>query len=153
MRIERVVKINCTPEHLWPFLDEPDKQKLWMKGLLENRRIDPGPPRAGSKFKMKIKEGGKVGDYDGEVTAYDRPRHLGVRFWGGGFPAGMVMLCDYRLSAENGGTQMEYVAQSEGWRPGLFLRLLMPLFMLFTKMQLRGFLKTLKRLAEAPAAG
>src|SRR5262245_61964711 len=153
MRVEHTAQFRCTPQHLWPFLEEPERQKQWMKGLLENRRTEEGPPGVGSKFRMKIKEGFKVAEYDGEVTGYDPPRHLGVRLWGGGFPEGMAMRVDYRLSEVDGGTRMDYVAQTESAKPlPWWMRLLMPLFKVFGKMQLKGFLKTLKRLAEAHPA-
>jgi uncharacterized protein YndB with AHSA1/START domain len=150
MRIERTILFNCTAEHLWSFLDEPERQKLWMKGLLENVPTSEGVKGVGSTFRMKIKEGGKVGEYQGEVTAYDRPRHLAVRFWGGPFPKGAAMRADYRLSEQNGQTRMDYVASFECERLPFFLRLLMPLLKCFSAMQLRSFFKTLKKLVEEP---
>jgi carbon monoxide dehydrogenase subunit G len=149
MRVVCHKEINCTPEHLWSFLAEPDQQKRWMKGLLENARTGPGPDGVGSTFRLKIKEGRRVQEYDGETVAFDPPRHLAVRFWGGAFKEGMVMRVDYRLTPLDGRTRLDYVAELEaGCRLGLFLRLLLPLIKLFGKMQLRGFLKTLQRLAE-----
>jgi carbon monoxide dehydrogenase subunit G len=142
--------VNCSPGHLWPFLHEPEKQKLWMKGLQANVATND-VKGVGHTFRMTIKEGRRTGDYDGEVTAYDEPRHLAVRFWGGGFPKGAVMNVDYRLTAVTGQTKLDYVARMEGAKFGFFLRLLMPLFKLFGRMQLRRFFKKLKQLAEAPA--
>jgi carbon monoxide dehydrogenase subunit G len=148
VRIETVTEIACTPERLWPFLEEPEKQKLWMKGLLENTRSGEGP---GSTFHMKIKEGGRVAEYDGEVTDRDPPRHLAVRLRGGAMPAGMVVNVDYRLTDLHGRTRLDYAAQmTSDRRLSLFLRLLMPLIRLFGKRQLKRFLKKLKQLAEAP---
>jgi uncharacterized protein YndB with AHSA1/START domain len=148
MRVVCTKEFNCTPERLWPFLAEPEQQKRWMKGLLENTRTGTGPDGVGSTFRMKIKEGGRVQDYDGETVAFDPPRHLAVRFWGGAFKEGMVVRVDYRLTPGDGRTRLDYVCEMETGRLGLFLRLLLPLIKLFSKMQLRGFLKTLKRLAE-----
>jgi carbon monoxide dehydrogenase subunit G len=150
MRIVYRTTLACTPERLWPFLHEPQKQKLWMKGLESNEPTSEGPTRPGSTFKMRIKEGRKVAEYQGEVLAHEPPRHLAVRFWGGALPCPLKMNVDYRLVPVEGGTQLDYVAGVEG-RPGLLLRLLMPLIQLFGKLQLRSFMKTLKRLAEAPA--
>jgi carbon monoxide dehydrogenase subunit G len=150
MPIECTTAIACTPEHLWPFLAEPELQKQWMKGLEDNRPTSDGPRGVGSTFQMHIKEGGRVAVYDGEVTAHDPPRHLGVRFWGGALRPGMAMRADYHLSAVDGQTRLDYVAAVECKRMGFFMRLLMPLFMLFGRMQLKAFLKTLKRLAEEP---
>jgi hypothetical protein len=148
MNINHTAWFDCPALRLWPFLDEPERQKLWLKGLLSNELTSAGPVRAGSTFHMRIKEGRKVGEYDGEITAHEPPRHLGLRFWGGGLK-GLVMQVDYRLSEEGGRTRLDYAAKFEG-RCGLLLRLLLPLLRLFGKMQLRSFFKTLKRLAEAP---
>jgi uncharacterized protein YndB with AHSA1/START domain len=81
MRMAITSEIACPPARLWQFLHEPAKQKLWMKGLLENEQTSPGPEAVGSTFRMKIKEGAKAADYTGEITALKEPEHLGVRFW------------------------------------------------------------------------
>src|SRR5262249_28436126 len=106
MQVQYTTEIACAPEHLWTFIYEPEKQKLWMKGLLENRSTSEGPPRPGSTFHMRIKEGASVGEYDGEVLTYDPPRQLVVRFWGGNFPKGMEMRVDYRLTEQGGKTRL-----------------------------------------------
>jgi carbon monoxide dehydrogenase subunit G len=143
------MEVACAPAHLWKFIYEPERQKLWMKGMLENRPTSEGPTRVGSTFHMRIKEGTKSADYDGEVTAYDPPKHLGIRFWGGTFPKGMKMRADYRLTDLGGRTRLDYVAEVDSEKkPPFLMRLLMPLFLLFGKLQLRSFMKTLKRLAE-----
>ena len=146
MRIAKTVEIACAPEQLWPFLDEPEKQKRWMKGLLANEQT--GPRGVGSTFRMTIQEGRKAAEYQGEVTAYDPPRHLAVRFGGGAFPKGMCMHVDYRLVPQVGRTRLDYVAEAGGARLPWVFRLLMPLLQLFSRLQLNSFLRTLKRLAE-----
>jgi carbon monoxide dehydrogenase subunit G len=145
MRIAKTVEIACAPEQLWPFLDEPPQQKRWMKGLLESEQS--GPRGVGATFRMKIQEGKKAAEYRGEVTAYDPPRHLAVRF-GGALPQGMCMRVDYRLTPLGGGTRLDYVAEADtACLPWVF-KLLLPLIHLFSRLQLKGFLRTLKRLAE-----
>jgi uncharacterized protein YndB with AHSA1/START domain len=151
MWIEHTEVFKCPAEHLWTFLEEPQKQKLWMKGLQENVPTSAGPQGVGSTFLMKIKEGRKVAEYQGEVTAYDRPRHLAVSLAGGPLPKGAKMLVDYRLSPVNGQTKLDYACQLQAERLGFFLRLLLPLAKLFSKMMLRRFMKKLKQHAEAPA--
>src|SRR5262249_49852053 len=111
MRVVCTKEFNCTPERLWPFLAEPEQQKRWMKGLLENTRTGPGPDGVGSTFRMKIKEGGRVQEYDGETVAFAPPRHLAVRFWGGAFKEGMVVHVDYRLTPGDGRTRLDYVCE------------------------------------------
>jgi uncharacterized protein YndB with AHSA1/START domain len=151
MRVTYTNEFRCSANHLWRFLDEPELQKRWMKGVLDNQPTSEGPPGVGSTFRMKIQEGRKAADYDGKITAYDRPRHLAVDLSGGNFPAGMVVHVDYRLSEENGSTSLDYVAEMTSCsRMPWYMRLLMPLGKVFMKLQLRSFMKTLKRLAESP---
>jgi uncharacterized protein YndB with AHSA1/START domain len=151
MRVCYTNEIACSPDHLWKFLEEPDLQKQWMKGLLDNQRTTDGPPGIGSTFRMKIQEGGKPADYDGTITAYDKPKHMAVDLTGGNFPCGMIVRVDYQLSEQNGGTRLEYVAEMAGSKPPWWIRLMLPLGKVFMKLQLRGFMKKLKSLAEAPA--
>lgn len=152
MQIPYTCEIACTPERLWIFLYEPEQQKLWMRGLLENKATSDGPTKVGSTFHMCIKEGRKASDYDGEVTAYDPPRHLGICFWGGSFGPHMKMQVDYRLTDLGGRTRLDYLAGCNTEKLPRFVRLMMPLAKIFGRLQLRGFMKTLKRLAEAPTS-
>jgi len=150
MRTEYTTTIACPPERLWTFLEEPELQKQWMKGLLANEPTS-GHRTVGSTFRLKIQEGRRVAEYDGEVTARDQPRHLGIRFWGGNMPKGMIMRVDYRLAAAADGTRLDYLAELESGSFPFMLKLLLPLIQLFSRWQLRRFMQTLKQLAEAPA--
>lgn len=153
MQIEFTREFACTPERLFSFLEEPEKQKQWMKGLLETQAVgDENPAVVGSKFRMKIKEGGKVADYDGVITAYDKPKQLAIDMTGPTFPGGAVMHVDYLLTDLGGRTRLDYRAEMKCTKPlPLWMRLLMPLFEVFGKFQLKSFMKTLQRLAEQPA--
>ena len=152
MRVTHTAWFNCSPHHLWTFIEDPEKQKLWMKGLVDNQSTSPPPVRPGSTFHLRIKEGRYINDYDGEIVAREAPNFLSIRFWGGSFSPGMIMSVDYRLSEENGGTRLDYESRVEGKRPGFFLWLLLSTIVrLFGKMHLKSFLKRLKELAEAPS--
>jgi uncharacterized protein YndB with AHSA1/START domain len=151
MRIETTAQFTCPIERLFSWIEEPDKQKTWMKGLLANESTSPGPRGVGSTFRMKIKEGGKVAEYDGEVTVYDPPHRLEVIFWGGNFPAGCKVRVDYQLNQVGEQTHLAYRCAMEGKKFGLFWRMMMVLAQVFGKMQLRSFLRTLKQQVEAPA--
>jgi carbon monoxide dehydrogenase subunit G len=141
----------CKPERLWKFIEEPELQKQWMKGLQDNQRTSDGPPGVGSTFRMKIKEGSKVADYDGKISAYDPPRHLAVDLSGGNFPAGMVCHVAYELTDLQGRTRLDYETEikCQGKMP-LWMRLLMPIFKIFGAMQLKSFMRALKKLVEQP---
>jgi hypothetical protein len=139
---------RCTPERLFAYLEEPEKIVQWMKGVLEDRPTSPGPTGVGSTFLMRIQEGRKVREYQGRVTAYDKPRRMAIVMWGGCFPEGSEMACDYRLEAVPEGTRVDYAC---GFEPqGFFMRLMSPLFLVMGKMQVKSFFKKLAELVEAP---
>jgi len=147
MRIEHSMEIACSPEHLWLYLEEPEKQKLWMKGVLSNEPAEAGQTRVGSRSVMKIKEGGKVASYNIEVLHYEPYQHMGIKMWGGSF-GDMEAFVDYTLTDLKGRTRLDYLFNAE---PKSFLMKLMgTIFKWFSVMQLKSFFKTLKSLAEAP---
>jgi carbon monoxide dehydrogenase subunit G len=150
MRIAVTHLFTCSPETLWAHIEEPEKQKRWMKGLLSNEPTSPGARGVGSTFRMRIKEGRKAADYDGEVTAHDAPRHLEVVMGGGNFPKGMTMRVEYRLTAQGGQTRLDYVCKAEMPKAGVFMKLMFVVFRLFGRMQLRGFMRALRKQVEEP---
>src|SRR5262249_20147325 len=36
MRIEQTMVVHCPADRLWAWIEEPDKQKQWMKGVIDN---------------------------------------------------------------------------------------------------------------------
>ena len=90
------IEIEAPISKVFDFINDETKHKLWLEGLEETIR-EPGYDRKnplGSKFKQKIREGKKIEVYDGEVTAYDRPKHLGARVYNKAFSVQV----DYRLT-------------------------------------------------------
>lgn len=148
MQIKETAYFKCSRETLFRHLEDPEKQKQWMKGLQSNEPTSLGPQRVGSTFRMVIREGAKDATYDGEVTAFDRPERLEVRFWGGTFPKDTAVRADYRLTEQPGRTRLDYTCTMEG-KVGVFLRVLFYLIQIFARYQLRGFFKNLRALVEA----
>lgn len=151
MHIEYRCEIRCTPRQLWPFLGEAEKQKLWLTTLLEMVPTSPLRQVAGATFDMRVREGRRIASYEGRIDAYEPPRHLGVSFWGGFFPPGMVMRVDYRLADLDGKTRLEYYAEINTEELRGPIRLAIPVARVFSFFQLRYFMRNLKRLAEATA--
>jgi hypothetical protein len=116
-----------------------------LQGLEETRYLgdyDPANP-LGAKFKQKIREGGRVQEYDGEVTAFDKPKHLGVRIFNKQFS----IRVEYRLAPAAGGSQLDYSADIAcgSW----FFKVIMTVFSFFTRGMLEKQLTKLKEVAEA----
>src|SRR5207249_11768196 len=99
------------------------------------------PVRA--KFKQKMREGGKVKEYDGEVTAFARPKHLGIRLYSPQFSVQV----DYRLTPRDSGTHLDYAADVScgHW----FVRVMVRIFSFFMRGIVKKQLRQLKQLAEA----
>jgi hypothetical protein len=118
-----------------------------MDGLEET--IYSSPPDSanpvGTKFKQRIREGGRVAEYDGEVTAYDKPHHLAVRIGNEQF----TVHVDYRFASTNSGTRLTYSAELlfHSW----FARIMGVLFSWFTRGILNKQMIRLKEVAEQGA--
>jgi hypothetical protein len=149
MRIDYRMEVHCTPWQLWPFLDDTEKQKLWLTTLLDIVPTSAIPRSAGSTFDLRVREGRRVSQYEGRINAYDPPRHLGVSFWGGFFRPGLVMHVDYRIADLNDRCRLEYYSEIDFERLRGPSKLAIPIARVFTFFQLRYFMRNLKRLAEA----
>ncbi len=139
------VDINAPIERVFDFIQDPEKHKLWLQGVEETRYIEPYDPdhRVGTKFKQKIREGGSVKEYDGEVLAFEKPSHLGILLH---CPQFKVRV-DYRLTAVGTGTHLDYECNLTcfSW----FFRVMAGLFSWFMRGMVRKQLNKLKELAEA----
>ena len=150
MKVTCDTEIDVTPEQLWPWLTEPEKQKVWMVGVESNELVEGDGHSVGSTFQMKIKEGGRLSDYDGTVTEYDRPKRLGVEMVGGCGKTPMTMRATYALEATpGGGTRLSY--EGGGEVPGFFMKFMMVFFFWMPKLMIKKFMKRLKQAAEAEA--
>jgi len=151
MQIKETAVFHCPIDVLFSHIEEPAKQKLWMKGLLSNESTSPGRSGVGSTFHMQIQEGRKVADYDGEVTAYEKPQRIEIIIWGGALPKDSKMRADYRLHESAGRTTLDYTCTMEAPKLGLFMRLMMSLMKVFGRMHVRSFFKALRQHVETPA--
>jgi hypothetical protein len=103
------IDIKAPIGKVFDFINDETKHKLWLDGLEETIR-EPGYDRKnplGSKFKQRIREGKKIEVYDGEVTAYERPKHLGARVHNKAFSVQV----DYYLKHVKKVTHLEFVSE------------------------------------------
>jgi hypothetical protein len=151
MRTEYRIEIGCSPRELWPFLDEAEKQRAWLTTLVDIVPTSKRPRAVGSTFDLRVREGRRVTNYEGRINAYDPPRHLGVSFWGGAFPANMLMHVDYRIAELPSGCRLEYYAEVNLEQMRGPIKLAVPIARVFTYFQLRHLMRNLKRAAEEAA--
>ena len=147
MKCVYTLDIHAPADKVFDLIHDPEKHKLWLQGVEETRYVgdyDAANP-VGTKFKQRIREGGRVKEYDGEVTAFARPKHLGIRL----FSPQFSVQVDYRLTPVGDSTRLDYSADVTcgHW----FFRLLARLFSFFMKGMLRKQMAKLKELAEAVA--
>lgn len=136
-------------ETVFDLVDDDEKIKQWMDGVEEisypdgQDREDP----VGKRFNMKIREGGRVADYEGEVLDYDKPNHLAISIGAHSFS----MRVDYRFTSIPEGTRLDYVCQP--LRASFFIRFIGFCFSWLTKRILKKQMAALKELAERGQAG
>src|SRR5262245_17986770 len=138
------MEVKAPIDKLFEYVDDKEKMKLWMDGLEETTYVtqrDPANP-VGTKFKQKIREGGRVQEYDGEVLAYEKPKRIAVRIGNKMFDA----IADYRFTPTHDGTRLDYTCEvtCHHW----LARVMKVLFGWFMKRILRKQMAKLKELAE-----
>jgi uncharacterized protein YndB with AHSA1/START domain len=147
MVLRHSLEIEAPIGKVFPLVEDPERIKLWMKGLEETvyvtarNRENP----VGTRFKQRIREGRRVAEYEGEVTAYEKPTHLAVRIGNEKFAFDV----DYRLTDLGGRTRLDYTA--EGSTPGGLAAAGNVVFGWLAGRIARKQMKRLKAIAESPA--
>lgn len=144
MKAQRSVEIQTPVETAFEYVDDAEKLKLWMDGLEETEYTSPVDREnpVGAAFIQKIREGGRLQTYEGKITAYEKPTHLGVEVGNRHFAAKV----DYRFESLNGSTRLDY--QLEMIMHNWFARLMGRLFGWMTCRILDKQLAKLKQAAE-----
>lgn len=148
MAITFQVDIEAPLEQVWALLDDETRLPLWMPEVMETvypEDRDRSTP-VGTTFRQKLKEGGRIKEYEGEVTAYEAPRMLGIRIGDGRFFVDVT----YALSPIGTGTRLDY--RAEVVVETLLARIMGFLFRPLTMRILRRHMVNLKRVAEDAAA-
>jgi len=140
--------INAPIERAFACVEDHDKIKQWAQGVEEIIPLEPWDPAnpVGSRFRQRIREGGRLSEFHGEVVAYDKPRHLAITLGNNAF----TMRVDYRFTTLNPTqTRLDYSADmvSGSW----FGRLMGALFRSLTVRILHKQMAALKALAEREA--
>jgi uncharacterized protein YndB with AHSA1/START domain len=128
---------------VWSLVDDDANLRKWMDGLEETTYPDGFRRAVGTRFVQRIREGGRVQSYEGRVTAYDPPNHLGITIGNRAFE----MHVDYRFTDLGGRTRLDYSALMA--RAGAFVRLMSTLFGWVTRRILRRQMAKLKAVAES----
>jgi uncharacterized protein YndB with AHSA1/START domain len=137
--------IAAPVEKVFSLLSEPADILRWAEGVESIDFVSGGPTQPGARFKQRVREGGRVVEYDGEVAAADPPRHIAVEVGNRQFS----MRIDHRLRPDGAATHVEQTVRMTPH--SLSARLLGFLFSWFTRGISRKQLAKLKRVAEGAA--
>ncbi len=136
--------------NLFTYLDDSEKIRQWMIGVVEDRPTSEGPTRVGSTFECDIKEGRKVVTYQGEVMKFEQDKHMNVKLIGGCGKKPMTMYADYVLTELGPNrTRMDYTCTCQ-LPPGILYTLMSPLFKFMGKSMIKKFFRKLHELVETP---
>ena len=107
MHLNASVTITAPIGQVFSYLDDGQRLRRWIAGLVEVSYEKPGIPRGvGSRFRQRIKAGGRIRNYEGEVIVYQPPAQIGVRLGN----ARCSVDVRYRLVERLGATQVEQTA-------------------------------------------
>ena len=136
--------INAPIARVWSLLEDDEKLPLWIPQIVEINYPDGKNSDApvGTRFTQKLKEGGRIREYQVEVTAYEAPYLLGVRLFDNNFAVDVT----YKLTADGDETTLDY--RAEVTLNSVFARIMGTLFGWLTKRLVRQLMGNLKRVAE-----
>ena len=139
------IQIDAAPQAVFDLIADNTRRGEWAEGMETfdyTSDFDPNDA-VGTTFTQRIREGGRVTEYHGEITAYDPPKAWGAKVVGGSYS----MVVEYHLAPANGGTEVVNVVDvdSSSW----FVRVMGFLFSWFTRWLGRKQLRKLKELVEA----
>ena len=77
----RSIIIDASPEQVFALIEDPEKRKLWQKGLQKTEYTyqPSGDDPVGTRFVAFIKEGHKIQQYPGELIEYEPGRKISLR--------------------------------------------------------------------------
>lgn len=143
IRNEYVAEFESPVEEVFSYVDEDEKVKQWIGGLIATERTTAGRPGVGSRFRQSVKVGSRVMELDGELLAYEPNRRVKV-----GLNSDLCeMIVNYDFEEVGGRTRLKYTCDSS-YR-GLFYRLLSPLIKYVTQQKLRKDFARLEQLLGA----
>lgn len=102
------VLVQAPAARIFRLLDDPRQMRRWLEGLEDFGSADwqAGKLAVGTEFQQRLNEGRHTVDYEGVVTDYQPPGHLGLRLWCPDY----VLQVDFRLREEGEATRVRFTA-------------------------------------------
>ena len=150
MAVAETILIAAAPECVWALIDDPEMLPLWMPDVIETVYPDgrPAASLVGTRFVQRVRDKGRVTEYQGVVTGYEPGHYLAIDLTQPMFRISV----GYRLSPAPTGTRLDFTGDLSMHNPMMNLMAIAawPLTSSILKRQIAG----LKRVAESlpPAA-
>jgi len=135
--------IDRPPEEVFAFLTKPENHRSWDTLSIEMEQIEPGPWRAGMRFREVRRIGRRNVEIYSHVAAIEPSRRMDIES-----ETGPPFKGYWRFEPEGAGTRLRYRAEMQLSGP---MRLVEPLLTVAFRRQLRTNFTHLKRVLEAPA--
>ena len=101
---ESAIQISKSVGDVFEFVDDTSQAPRWLQDCVEVKQTSSGPKGLGSKLHYVHVQGGRRGELDGEVTAYDKDRRLAMHYADKMFDVAI----EFRFTPAGEGTQVTH---------------------------------------------
>ena len=138
-----IFKFNTDINTLWDYIEDFEKQKLWMEGLIDIKYVEPKDSKHLKAYIVTIKEGSKNSDYYGYTEISNKPNKLRIIMQNDNF----TTTTEYNLSQEGDIAILSYDASFVSHK--LIVKIIFGIIgFLFSKIMMKKFMNNLKKLVE-----
>lgn len=141
LRMEKSIKINCTPEKAFAFATDLGNMSKWMVGFVESKILSDGPIGVGTTYMFVSKFLGQKMEMKSEITVWDPPERYEYKGVSSPFP----LMGGYSFKADDGGTLATLFGEAE---PSGFFKLAEGMMKNQMDKQLDDTLQALKKALE-----
>ncbi len=147
MRVRTRININAPPARIYRLLDDPNRRKQWLAGLVETRQTCGTPGQAGSTFVETFSDGRGTRDYQSEIIAAEFPRKFSTRQ---NMPT-ISVTSQWKLEPDGSTTRIQYDADMQP--RGLLLKIMSFFTRTVVKRIMNRQLRQIKAMAESKGGG
>ncbi|MEW5939615.1 MAG: SRPBCC family protein [Chloroflexota bacterium] len=109
MKLEKSIRINCTPEKAFAFATDFANAPKWMVGFIEAKILTEGAPRVGTQYMFASKFLGQKMEMKSEVVVWEPPTRYEYKT----VDAPVSMHGGFAFVPEDGGTLVTMHAEGE----------------------------------------
>lgn len=137
------INIQRPAAEVFVWLDDSNRVKQWLPGLVDIQPITTGGNRVGARARHVYHENGRTFTMEEETLIYEPDRHVKIR----GITDMFELTAEYRLTPTGSGTRLQF--ESTLTFRNVIFRLLSPLLMWGANKRTEQELQRLKALVES----